>query len=66
MQDAPGIAFIPIFLATVEATEEAIVKAMIAAEDMTGTDGHYAEAINHGALRDVLRQYKRPNEEASH
>jgi D-aminopeptidase len=49
----------PIFLATVEATEEAIINAMIAAEDMTGTDGHYAKAIDHDALRAVLRTYNR-------
>ncbi|MEX0644980.1 MAG: P1 family peptidase [Parvularculaceae bacterium] len=49
----------PLFLATVRATEEAIVNAMIAAEDMSGADGHTAKAIDHEALRDVLRQYNR-------
>ncbi len=49
----------PLFLATVEATEEAIVNAMIAAEDMTGTDGHYAKTVNHEALRGVLKRYNR-------
>jgi D-aminopeptidase len=52
----------PIFLATVEATEEAIVNAMIAAEDMTGTDGRYAKAIDHDALRAVLKEYNRLEE----
>ncbi len=54
----------PLFLATVEATEEAIVNAMVAAVDMQGTDGHLVNAIDHDALRDLLRQYNRDNENA--
>jgi D-aminopeptidase len=46
-----------IFEATVQATEEAIVNALVAAESMTGVDGHRAEAIPHDALRDVLRRH---------
>jgi D-aminopeptidase len=49
----------PLFAATVFATEEAIVNAMVAARDMTGNDGHYANAIPHDALRRVLREYGR-------
>jgi len=49
----------PLFLATVEATEEAIVNAMIAARDMTGQDGHRVLAIPHDELRAVLKQYNR-------
>ncbi len=49
----------PLFLATVEATEEAIVNAMIAARDMRGQDGHQVLAIPHDELRAVLRQYNR-------
>lgn len=49
----------PLFLATVRATEESIVNAMVAARTMTGLDGHRAVAIDHQALRDVLRQYGR-------
>lgn len=48
-----------VFEATVEATEEAIVNALVAAETMTGVDGHRAEAISHDALRNVLRKYSR-------
>jgi D-aminopeptidase len=48
-----------LFLATVEATEEAIINAMVAATDLKGQDGHYALAIPHGALQDLLRQYGR-------
>jgi L-aminopeptidase/D-esterase-like protein len=49
----------PVFGATVEATEEAIVNAMIAARDMTGIQGHRVIALPHAALQDVLRKYNR-------
>jgi D-aminopeptidase len=37
--------------ATVQATEEAIINAMVAAETMTGVDGHTAVASTHDRLR---------------
>jgi D-aminopeptidase len=49
----------PLFVATVQATEEAITNALIAARDMQGTEGHYAKAIDHEALIAVLRRYGR-------
>jgi len=49
----------PLFAATVEATEEAIVNAMVAAEDMTGIDGHQVVALPHDKLRAVLAKYNR-------
>jgi D-aminopeptidase len=48
-----------VFEATVQATEEAIVNALVAAETMTGVDGHRVEAIPHDALRAALRKYNR-------
>ena len=48
-----------VFEATVDATEEAIVNALVAAETMTGVDGHRSEAISHDALRQALRKYNR-------
>lgn len=47
----------PLFLATVEATEEAIINAMAAAETMT--DFWRAHAIPHDQLQAVLRQHGR-------
>jgi D-aminopeptidase len=44
----------PLFDAAVEATEEAIVNAMVAAETMTGRDGVTAHAIPHDALRELF------------
>jgi L-aminopeptidase/D-esterase-like protein len=49
----------PIFLATVQATEEAIVNAMVAAETMTGINDRTVIALPHEKLREVLRKYNR-------
>jgi D-aminopeptidase len=48
-----------LFAATVQATEEAIVNAIVAARDMQGTQGHYAKAISHPALVKLLKRYGR-------
>jgi len=49
----------PFFAATVEATEEAIVNAMVAARDMQGNAGHHATALPHARLVELLRRYGR-------
>jgi D-aminopeptidase len=49
----------PIFEATVQATEEAVVNAMVAAETMTGVDNHTVIALPHDRLREVLKKYNR-------
>jgi D-aminopeptidase len=49
----------PVFEATVQATEEAIVNALVAAETMTGADGHKVIALPHDRLREVLKKYNR-------
>jgi D-aminopeptidase len=46
----------PLFQATVEATEEAIVNAMVAAQSMTGVDGHTIEALPHDKLTEFMRR----------
>lgn len=53
----------PVFQGAVLATEEAIVNALVAAETMSGHNGNTVEAIDHEALRSVLRRYNRLNEE---
>ena len=55
----PNDSMDPLFRATVEATEEAIVNAMVAAQDMTGADDHRVIALPHAALQSVLRKYGR-------
>ena len=49
----------PLLRATAEATEEAIVNAMVAAETMRGINGNIVHAIPHERLREVLRKYNR-------
>jgi L-aminopeptidase/D-esterase-like protein len=49
----------PIFAATIQATEEAVVNAMIAAETMTGINNHRVIALPHDELRAVLKKYNR-------
>lgn len=51
----------PIFEATVQATEEAIINAMVGAETMTGVNGHRVTALPHDRLREVLKKYNRLN-----
>jgi L-aminopeptidase/D-esterase-like protein len=48
-----------VFEATVQATEEAIVNAMVAAETMTGFRGHKVTALPHEQLQQVLKKYGR-------
>jgi L-aminopeptidase/D-esterase-like protein len=49
----------PIFSATVQATEEAVINAMVAAETMTGINDHKVIALPHEKLRAVLKKYNR-------
>jgi len=49
----------PLFRATVEASEEAVINAMVAAETMTGRNGLKVHAIPHDRLREALRKYNR-------
>ena len=49
----------PLFEATVEATEESIVNALIAAETMTGRDGITAHRLPHDRLVEVMRSHGR-------
>jgi L-aminopeptidase/D-esterase-like protein len=46
----------PLFQATVEATEEAIVNAMVAAKTMTGIDGHTVDALPHDKLTEFMKR----------
>src|SRR5205814_10244564 len=55
----------PLFEATIQATEEAIVHAMVAAETMTGINGRRVYALPHDRLRAALRKYNRLVEPSS-
>ena len=49
-----------LFYSVVEATEEAIVNALVAAETMTGRDGIIVHQIPHDRLIEVMTQFGRP------
>lgn len=48
-----------LFVATVAATEEAIINAMVAAETMTGYQGNTVYALPHDRLQEALKKYNR-------
>jgi L-aminopeptidase/D-esterase-like protein len=49
----------PIYEATVQATEEAILNAMLAAKTMTGADDLRVTALPHDQVRSILQKYGR-------
>jgi D-aminopeptidase len=49
----------PLFDATVQAVEEAIINAMVAAETMEGINGNKAYALPHKKVKSVLKRYNR-------
>jgi L-aminopeptidase/D-esterase-like protein len=49
----------PVFEATIDATAEAILNAMLAAETMTGANGRTVYALPHDRLLQTLRKYGR-------
>lgn len=59
IQMLPNNELNPVFEAAVQATEEAIINAMIGAETMTGIDGHKVYALPQDRLRDVLKKHNR-------
>ena len=56
IETMPNDAMDPLFTATVEGTEEAIVNALIDNHDMVGRDNHRVEALPHERLRQLLKQ----------
>lgn len=48
----------PLFLATIEATEEAILNSLFAAEHLKGREGHEVKALPIGEVLEVMRRYK--------
>jgi L-aminopeptidase/D-esterase-like protein len=59
MEMLPNAAMNPLFQASVHATEEAILNAMLAAETMTGADGLRIHALPHDRLLAAMRKYGR-------
>jgi len=55
----PNESINPLFEAAIDATSEAILNAMLAAETMTGADGYTVHALPHDRLIAALRKYGR-------
>lgn len=51
-----------VFQATIEATSEAVLNALVAAETMVGRDGNTAYALPHDRLREIMKRYGRLRE----
>jgi L-aminopeptidase/D-esterase-like protein len=49
----------PIFNAVVQATEEAVVNALVDNRNMIGRDNHKVEALPHDRVREILKKYNR-------
>ena len=68
LEPLPSLAYIPndwidpVFEATVQAVEEAILNALIAAETMTGWNGQRVVALDHARLQEIARAHGRLNE----
>jgi D-aminopeptidase len=59
VQTIPNDLMDPIFAGVVEATEEAVVNALVDNHSMTGRDNHRVDALPHNRLRELLKKYNR-------
>jgi D-aminopeptidase len=59
VQTIPNDLLDPIFSGVVQATEEAIVNALVDNQSMTGANNHRVEALPHDRLREILKKYDR-------
>src|SRR6266516_4131379 len=62
VQTIPNDLMDPIFNGVVQATEEAVVNALVDNQTMTGADNHRVDALPHDQLRDLLKKYNRLKE----
>ena len=60
-RDLDNVAVTPLFMAAIEATEEAIVNSLLAAKPTKGRDGHVIESIPMDKLIPILKKYNRLN-----
>ena len=56
LQMIPNDDINPLIAATVHATEEAILNAMLAAETVTGINGYTVPALPHDRLREIMER----------
>ena len=58
VQTIPNDRLDPIFAAVVQATDEAVVNALVDNESMTGRDNHHVEALPHDRLREIMKHLR--------
>src|SRR5882724_4675515 len=59
VQTIPNDLMDPLFAGVVQATEEAVVNALVDNQSMTGRDNHRVEALPHDRLREILKRVHR-------
>ena len=59
VQTIPNDLLDPIFAGVAQATEEAVVNALVDNQSMTGRDNHRVDALPHDRLRELLKKYNR-------
>src|SRR5438105_3744538 len=58
VQTIPNDLMDPLFAGVVQATEEAVVNALIDNHSMTGRDNHRVEALPHDRLREIMKRFR--------
>jgi len=58
VQTVPNDLMDPIFTGVVQATEEAVVNALVDNHSMTGRDNHRVEALPHDRLREIMKRFR--------
>jgi L-aminopeptidase/D-esterase-like protein len=58
VQTIPNDLMDPIFAGVVQATEEAVVNALVDNHSMTGRDNHRVEALPHDRLREIMKRFR--------
>ncbi|MBW8878012.1 MAG: P1 family peptidase [Acidobacteria bacterium] len=63
VEEVHNDAMSPLFLAAVEAVEEAVYNSLLRAADITGAEGHKSEALPIDKLRELLREGRAPQQQ---
>src|SRR5881296_4014838 len=58
VQTIPNDLMDPLFAGMVQATEEAVVNALVDNHSMTGRDNHRVEALPHDRLREIMKHFR--------
>ena len=58
VQTIPNDLMDPLFTGVVQATEEAVVNALVDNHSMTGRDNHRVEALPHKRLREIMKRFR--------